>query len=196
MKSKEAKLLSGKEPFTNNGILTDYTVNDFWSFQFSNILHDPDEIAEFLVAKALGLDKPFNKDHWTLYDIDYNGIRVEVKETAYYHSFNEPGKISNQRVFGITKANSNYENPDEKNRFERQNDVYVFCLLKGETAEDAWPLELSHWEFYIVPTSVINKECGDQKTVSLSRVQNFTKPVDFEHIKETVDRVLHVCNKE
>lgn len=49
------KLLNGREPFTINEIATDYTVQDFWSFQFSNILHDPDEIAEALVAKALGI---------------------------------------------------------------------------------------------------------------------------------------------
>lgn len=74
MKEPSEKLLSGEEMFTDNGKSIGLTVNNFWSFQFSNILHDPDEVAEFLVAKALGLDKPFNKDHWTLYDIDYNMI--------------------------------------------------------------------------------------------------------------------------
>jgi len=186
------KLLSGKEPFTNNGIETKLTVKDFWSFQFSNILHDPDEIAEFLVAKALGNKESYNKDHWTLFDIKYRDKRIEVKETAYYHPFNDqdPDKKSKQRVFGITKANSDYEDPEQENRFERQNDVYVFCLLKGETKEEAWPLELSHWEFYVVPTSVINKECGDQKTVSLSRVQTFTDAVSYNEIRVAVDKAL------
>ena len=103
---KITTLLTGTESFTNEGKPTALTVNDFWSFQFSNILHDPDEIAEFLVAKALGKTLPSNKDHWTLYDIDYKGKRIEVKETAYYHPFNQPGKISHQRVFGITKASA------------------------------------------------------------------------------------------
>ena len=190
MNKPSEQLLSGKEMFTDNGKAIGLTVNDFWSFQFSNILHDPDEIAEFLVAKALGQDKPFNKDHWTLYDIDYNGIRVEVKETAYYHPFNKLGHLSKQRVFGITKANSNYEDPDKENHFERQNDIYVFCLLNGENEEEAWPLEVSHWEFYIVPTSTINKECGDQKTVSLSRVQSFTEAVDYSHIKDAIEGIF------
>ena len=184
------ELLTGKEQFTNNGESIGFSVNDFWSFQFSNILHDPDEVAEFLVAKALGQYKPFNKDHWTLYDIDYSGKRIEVKETAYYHPINKPGQLSKRRVFGISKANSDYEESNQENRFERQNDIYVFCLLTGETAEEAWPLEVSHWQFYVVPTKVINKECGDQKTVSLSRVQTFTKPVDFKHLKEAIDSGL------
>ena len=181
------KLLTGKELFTDNGESIGLNVNDFWSFQFSNILHDPDEIAEFLVAKALGQNMPFNKDHWTLYDIDYNGKRIEVKETAYYHPINKEGQLSKRRVFGITKANSDYEEPNKENRFERQNDVYVFCLLTGENEEDAWPLEVSHWQFYVVPTKVINRECGDQKTISLSRVQKLANPTDFKNLKEVID---------
>ena len=187
MSNKDVMLLSGKELFTDDGESIGFTVNDFWSFQYSNILHDPDQIAEFLVAKALGQDKPFNKDHWTLFDIDYNGVRIEVKETAFYHPFNEPGKLSKQRAFSIRKTNSDYEDPDKENRFERQNDIYVFCLLKGENQEEAWPLEVSHWEFFVVPTTVINRECGNQKTVSLSRVQRFTKAVNYNHLKRAVD---------
>ena len=187
MSNKDVMLLSGKELFTDDGESIGFTVNDFWSFQYSNILHDPDQIAEFLVAKALGQDKPFNKDHWTLFDIDYNGVRIEVKETAFYHPFNEPGKLSKQRAFSIRKTNSDYEDPDKENRFERQNDIYVFCLLKGENQEEAWPLEVSHWEFFVVPTTVINRECGNQKTVSLSRVQRFTKAVNYNQLRSAID---------
>ena len=190
MSNKEVMLLSGDEPFTINGTSIKLTVRDFWSFQFSNILHDPDEIAEFLVAKALDQDKPFNKDHWTLYDIEYKNKRIEVKETAYYHSFNKKGELSKRRVFGITKANSNYEDSEKENRFERQNDIYVFCLLTGENKDDAWPLEVSHWEFYVVPTTVINKECGNQKTVSLSRVQSFARAISYNQLKEAIDNCI------
>ncbi len=184
------KLLSGDEQFVNNGESLGLTVRDFWSFQFSNILHDPDEIAEFLVAKALDLEAPCNKLHWTLYDIDYRGKRIEVKETAYYHSFNEPGEVSSQRSFGIQKANSEYEDANTPNRYERQNDLYVFCLLNGTTSEEAWPLEVSHWEFYVVPTSLINEECGDQKTVSLSRVRSFAEPVSYKELRDVVDKTI------
>ena len=142
------------------------------------------------MAKALDQDKPFNKDHWTLYDIEYKNKRIEVKETAYYHSFNKKGELSKRRVFGITKANSNYEDSEKENRFERQNDIYVFCLLTGENKDDAWPLEVSHWEFYVVPTTVINKECGNQKTVSLSRVQSFARAISYNQLKEAIDNCI------
>ena len=177
-------LLSGKEPFTSNGSATSYTITDYWSFQFSNVLHVPEEVAEFLVAKALGLEKPQNKDTWTLFDMEYRGKRIEVKETSYYHSFNEAGKVSSRRSFGITKAYG------EDGAYERQNDVYVFCLLKGTDEDSAWPLELGHWEFYVVPTSTINELFTDQKTVSLSRIQKIASPVDWDHLRDAVEEVI------
>ena len=61
-------------------------------------------IAEFLVAKALGLEIPQNCHGWTLWDILYKGYRIEIKSTAYYHSWRNDGKVSNRRCFGITKA--------------------------------------------------------------------------------------------
>ena len=47
-------LLSGSEQFTHNGQPIGYSMEDFWRFQFSNIWEMQEEVAEFLVAKALG----------------------------------------------------------------------------------------------------------------------------------------------
>lgn len=178
------KLLKGYEPFTNKYKPIGLSITDFWSFQFSNILHDPDEIAEFLVAKALEQKEPYNKDSWTLFDILYRGKRIEVKQTAYYHPFNEPGKLSLVRRFGIQKVKN------DDGTYERANDIYVFCLLNGEDEESAWPLELSHWEFYVVPTEVIDRECGNQKSVSLSRVRTFAETVDYDNLKGSIDTLI------
>ena len=174
------KFLSGTEPFTQNGEAIGISVIDFWSFQFSNILHDPDEIAEFLVAKALGQTKPYNKNSWTPFDILYRDKRIEVKQTAYYHPFNEPGNISSVRRFGIQQV----KETDDK--YRRQNDIYIFCLLNGENEESAWPLEVSHWTFYMAPTVLINEAFGDQKTVSLSRIREIAHPVAYTQISKSL----------
>ena len=55
--------------------------------------------------------------------------------------------------------------------FERQNDIYVFCLLFGNTREEVNPLNLNNWEFYIVPTSVIYEKCKDGKSIGLNRIK-------------------------
>lgn len=163
---------------------------DFWESKFSNIYNMQDVIAEFIVEKALGIDKAQNIDYWTLYDILYKNFRIEIKETSYYHSWNENGKISKQIMFGITKANSNYETVEMENKFERQNDIYVFCLNIGDTKESSNPMNLNNWEFYIIPTSVINKECRDNKKISLNRVRKLTKKVTYDKLKEKIDEII------
>ena len=94
----------------------DFGIVELWEQKYSNIYNMQETIAEFLVERALGLEKSFNSDYWTLYDILYRDYRIEVKETGYYHPWNEEGNISLQRVFGITKANSNYEDNTKENK--------------------------------------------------------------------------------
>ena len=184
--NNDDQLLSGKELFTLGGKPKGFTVLDFWAFQHSNIWDVQEEIAEFIVAKALGQDMPYNKNGWTLWDMNYRGKRIEVKETGYYHSWRTDGKVSQQRTFGITKANTS--------EFKRQNDIYVFGLILGETREASNPLVLENWRFWVVPTSTINRLCGDNKTISLGRVKRITglkEGLGYGELREAVDRVIN-----
>ena len=189
--SNSENLLSGQEQFTLDGNPTGFTVLDFWAFQHSNIWDVQEEIAEFIVAKALGQDMPYNKNGWTLWDMNYKEKRIEVKETGYYHSWRTDGKVSQQRSFGITKAYSRYK--DNTSEFKRQNDIYVFCLNIGETKEASNPLVLDNWRFWVVPTSTINRLCGDNKTISLGRVKTITKlpeGIGYSDLKGEIDKVI------
>ena len=185
------QLLSGQEQFTLEGNSAGFSVLDFWVFQHSNIWDVQEEIAEFIVAKALGQDMPYNKNGWTLWDMNYRGKRIEVKETGYYHSWRTDGKISQQRTFGITKAYSRYK--DNTSEFKRQNDIYVFCLILGETKEASNPLVLDNWRFWVVPTATINRLCGDNKTISLGRVKTITglkEGLRYGELREAVDQMI------
>ena len=151
-------------------------------------------IAEFLVGKALGLEEPCNRDGWTLWDIDYRGKRIEIKETSYYHSWQEKiaqGRISQQRTFGITPAYTKYK--DSTTVLERQNDIYVFCLNIGNSEEESNPLEMSNWEFYVVPTVVINANCTTaQKSISLGKVRKLAPMTRYQDLKSVIDSI---CDK-
>ena len=181
----------------NSGEPLGFTLLDFWQFQFSNIWDLQEHIADFLVAKALGLDKPFNRSGWTPFDILYKEKRIEVKESGYFYSWQKEGKTTNRRTFGIPQTYTRDKdgnivlNSDGAYLKERQNDIYVFCLNKGKTKEESNPLELEHWEFYVVSTKVINEICGANKTISLSKVQKLANNVSFEEIKPTIDRIIH-----
>lgn len=181
--------LNGNEIFCFNGKETEMSILEFWRWHYSDIFAQHDKIAEFIVAKALGLTKADNTGAWTLYDIDYRNKRIEIKETSYYHSWQTDEEPKSQvRTFSITKAYSEYK--DATSTFERQNDIYVFCLNTGDTRAESYPLNLENWKFYIVPTSIINEYCGDAKSISLGRVERFTKPQKYNEIKDYIDFII------
>lgn len=187
--------ITGYEEFTFDGVSLGSNLIDFWKFRYSNIFDIQGALAEFIVAKALGLSEAHNIEYWTLWDITYRDLRIEVKETSYYHPWNKDGKVSESRSFGITKANSRFAesatgtvDASFENKYERQNDLYVFCLNTGNTPEESYPLDLNHWEFYVIPTDVINETCGDGKTISLGKVRKLAPALRYDQIKEAVDR--------
>lgn len=182
----------GNERFLYNGKELDFEMVDFWRFQYSNIYSLHGEIAEFIIARALGIKEAQNSEYWTLWDISYRNKRIEVKATAYYHLWNSNGKVSKQRVFGIAAANGSYDLEKSGNAdFCRQNDLYVFCLNKGETKENAYPLDMNNWEFYVVPTAFLNKHCTSNKTISLGKVRSFGfAPIAYDELKAEIDRII------
>ena len=184
--------MKGNEKFLFKNENLDFDFSDFWRFQYSNIYSLHGEIAEFIVARALGVTEAQNSAYWTLWDITYRNVKIEVKATAYYHLWNDEAKISKQRTFGITKANGAYDSGVCGNdEFCRQNDIYVFCLNTGETKETSYPLNLDNWEFYIVPTSFINEHCKDNKTISLGRIKSFEfEAKKYDQIKSEIDSII------
>ena len=181
--------MTGKEKFSLSGKELDFDITDFWKFQYSNIYSLHGEIAEFVIARALGIAEAQNSEYWTLWDITYRGVKIEVKATAYFHLWNTDGKISKQRTFSIAPANGDYDKENSGNsELRRQNDLYFFCLINGDTKENSNPLNLNNWEFYVVPTSFLNEHCGNNKTISLGRIRSFGfDGIAYDQLKEKID---------
>lgn len=184
--------MTGKEKFSLSGKKLGFNLTDFWRFQYSNIYSLHGEIAEFIIARALGIEEAQNSEYWTLWDITYRDVRIEVKATAYFHLWNTDGKISKQRTFSIAEANGAYDSEKSGNsELCRQNDIYVFCLINGETMETSNPLDLDNWEFYVVPTAFLNENCGRNKTISLGRIRSFGfEKIPYNQLKEKVDQLV------
>lgn len=99
--------------------------------------------------------------------------------------------MSRQRIFGIGKSNSAYEDQTKENVFEQQNDVYIFCVINGDDPKSGYTLNLDNWDFYVIPTAVISEKCGEQKTISLKRIQNLGYvPVSYEQLKGELARLI------
>ena len=189
--TERAELLNGNEAFMQNGIELGFNVLDYWRFQFSNLVDNLGYVAEFLIAQALSKDEPDNCNGWTVYDVGYRGKRIEVKATSYWQSWKASHIISEQRNFSIRKTYLDYQN--NKSDKARQNDIYIFCLDKGRDEKSSNPMNLENWVFYVVPTKVINEMFGNQKVLSLKRLEKIEKygeGITYDQIKENVDNII------
>lgn len=184
----------GNERFTFDGKEV-FSVLDFWQYRYGYLAGQSPEIAEFLVAKALGVEMAENVAYWTAYDMSYRGLRIEVKTTEYVHPWNKKS-VSHVRTFSIAPSNNRYWGRDEEREVSRQNDLYIFCLNTNKEVQNPRPLILDDWEFFVVETAVINryaekKNNPNQKKISLGVVSRLAQNVvKWDGLKQEIDRII------
>lgn len=179
------------------------TLDDFWSWAYSDLLQNAERgvLAEFLVAKALGIEN-HERISWDKYDLKSDeGISIEIKSSGYFQTWKQD-KASNI-VFGIqpTRGWDNITNTHDT-VIKRQSDIYVFCVHnfgneedeKGGfkwNAKDANPLDLSQWDFYLLPTAILDEKVGRQKTITLKRLQNIgAQRCPYENLHEQIVELI------
>jgi hypothetical protein len=72
----------------------------------------------------------------------------------------------------------------------RSADCYVFCLHTPGRPRPEDVLDTRTWEFYPWSTAGIDAALGAQKTVKLSRLRSFVRPVAFLELRAAVDREI------
>lgn len=165
--------LTGNEEFTLHGASAGITVMDFWRWAYSDLIDNTQRgvIAEFLVYLSLRRSTPNDtqtRENWLPFDITSpSGRRIEVKSAAYIQAWT-PENIFAQIRFDIGKklawdnATATYAASAKRNC-----DLYVFCLFTAKT-KDVPLLDLDYWDFYVLPTSVLDEKVPDQKGIALS----------------------------
>ena len=174
--------------FTHKGEPTCFSILNFWTWMASDVLNNTlrGMVAEYIVSQALEACTPVRVE-WDPVDITTpEGIKIEVKSAAYLQSWHQkrPSTIS----FRIAKTLpwDPKTNQYGKTRV-RSADVYVFCLLTPKDGRTVNPLELTQWEFYVLPTSTLNSSLGNQKTVSLSRLKKLgAVALGYDQIRNAV----------
>jgi hypothetical protein len=174
------QLLSPADPFTSSEGPLDVTVLDFWRWALSDLVSNTTRgwLAEFIVAKALGIAHGV-RTPWDSYDLRLpSGLTIEVKASGFLQAWG--GKQLSKPVFSIRPARAwDAETNTYADEVRRQADVYVFCLLAHRDPETLNPLCVDQWEFYVVPTAVLNERCGTAKALSLRVVQTMTTACGF-----------------
>ncbi len=163
--------LTGDEEFTLHGSGAGISVKDFWSWAYSDLLNNTQRgvMAEFLVYSSFKSEYPPPRTqmrvNWLPFDVTSpSGRRIEVKSAAYLQSWTTdfPAQIQYDIAPKLAWDGKNYATEAKRNC-----DLFVFCLYTALT-RDKSILDLDYWEFYVLPTYILNDRIPNQKTISLS----------------------------
>ena len=197
LKEIKATVKSGEECISNDGISTRYSLLDFWRWSVSDILSNATRgrFAEFIVATAVGGHPVSLRDEWDAYDfISEEGIKIEVKSAAYIQGWKQ--KTLSTISFSIKKAkvwdSVTYKREDEPSRAA---DVYVFCHLKHIDQETIDPLKMEQWDFYVLPTNILNNYPRSQHSITINSLKKLIDPVAYKDLKTEIEKAYEEQKK-
>ena len=74
---------TGDEHFSFEGMPTGFLLNDFWRWQSSDLLNNAlrGVLAEYIVAKALGIETNGPRVEWEPFDLLFNGRETKANGT-------------------------------------------------------------------------------------------------------------------
>jgi hypothetical protein len=181
----EAQRKTGGEALHSCGSPIGCTVLDFWQWSASDLVSNATRgrLAEFIVARALGISTDGVRDEWGAYDLTTpEGVKVEVKSAAFVQSWTQQRHSLIQ--FGTRKTrawdpNTNCIAAESK----RQADVYVFALLAHKAKATLDPLDVSQWRFYVVKTVALDS----RHSITLKSLEQLSAgPVEFAGLRVAV----------
>lgn len=195
---KEAVTLTyiGNEPFLINDKPMSITMNDYWRWAYSDLADTRNRsvLAEFLVASSIGvahLDNDISRSALKQYSLlSPDGYKLEIQSAAYIQSWDteHPDHVSFQ--IAPSRLPSINGIPSLDTPLQRKSDVYVFCVYKAMEKDES-PLNLDLWDFYVLPTSVLDEEKPFQKTITLPSLMKL-EPIwcDYYGIPEAIQKVM------
>lgn len=196
---QKIKLLKGNEPFRGRGIRKSLKLLDYWKWSGSELLGNTTRgiLAEFLVAAALGLHKR-PRAEWGGYDLRMeSGTTIEVKSSAYVQSWKQekyfPIKFTiAPRFWSWNPETGKSIGGDVKQRWA---DIYVFCVFTKKK-NPFNPLDTATWDFYVLPTKILDQKCPEQKTIRLSSLEKLSpRKCCYADLKETISDVERGVDK-
>lgn len=179
---------TGEEQLTFHEESLNFKLLDFWRWSVSDILSNATRgrLAEFIIATATNIDITQVRDEWGPYDLlTPGGIKLEIKSAAYLQSWQQ--SIFSTISFSTKLARHwDYLTNKRADIPQPHADVYVFCLLKHENKLTVNPLNLNHWDFYILATHELNNYTRSQHSITLKSLQKLTSAIKYNDIDEIV----------
>ena len=188
------RIMTGEELLKGAENIPCASVLDFWRWQGSNLLDNALRgiLAEFLVALALDRTNT-PRVEWDDCDCrTKEGVRVEVKSSAYIQSWDQ--NTLSRLSFNIApKRALDKQTNTYRGKPGRHSDVYVFCVYTHRDQATINPLDLSQWEFHVLPTKTLNTQAPTQKTITLSSLINRFNPANppYSHLRQAIQTAAH-----
>lgn len=181
---------TGDEPMHRDGRNLDANLLDFWQWSCSDLVSNATRgvLAEYVVAKALGIDTAGVRDEWAAFDLlTSSGVKVEVKSAAYVQSWYQKKLSCIQFLTPMTRAWDSTTSV-QSTELKRQADVYVFAVLAHRDKATIDPLNVNQWEFYVVPTIALNARTRSQHSITLKSLCALCETcVPFEQLSAAVE---------
>jgi hypothetical protein len=172
-------------PLQGDERLLDGSVADFWRWALSDLRMNNARgwFAEYLVARVVGDPRP-GRTEWDSYDIESReGIKIEVKTSSYWQSWAQRAPSS------ITFKGLRSRKWTPQTGYEPEPsivaDVLVFAIQAAPSAEAYDPLDLSQWDFYVLPSSIIRERLGNSVGIATLR-QLGGGPVKLEALRAAI----------
>lgn len=187
---------TGAEGFHVQGKALGFDLLSFWQWSTSDLVSNVSRgrLAEYLVARALGLASDGVRDEWAAFDLlTPSGIKVEVKSAAYVQSWRQRALSAVSFVVPKTLAWDAETNVQDREA-RRQADVYVFALLAHVDKATIDALDLGQWRFYALATSVLDARTRSQHSITLKSLEELTgPPVEYARLREMVENAARTA---
>jgi len=181
---------TGSEPLHANGARLGPTLLDCWQWAGSDLVSNAQRgvLAEFLVAAALGVGGGVRTE-WDAFDlITSDGLKVEVKSAGYVQAWAQRAlsrihfDIAPKRAWD---AATNESSPEPL----RSADVYVFALHAHTDQATLDPLDVTQWDFRVLPTSTLDAAAPSQGRIGLTRLDSLgAERADFGALAAAIAR--------
>ena len=177
-------LRSGDEPFRGDG--ASLRLIDYWRWSGSSLMDNTARgmLAEFLVATAVG-QQEIPRVEWERFDLRTpSGVTIEVKSAAAIQSWKQAGPTPIQFTIG-PRQGWDPETGKYIEQARRWADLYVFCVLEG-----ADPLDMDKWQFYVLPSAVLDDACRQQQAIRLGPLKLLSpRACSYRDLKRTIEDV-------
>ncbi|HEY4099873.1 MAG TPA: hypothetical protein VGM20_03230 [Gemmatimonadales bacterium] len=179
----------GSEPFRAGGADIGAILLDFWQWSVSDLVSNATRgrLAEYIVAKGIGVSTAGVRDEWAACDLCTSaGVQVEVKSAAYLQSWHQKDYSTIQ--FSVRKAREwSSETNVVGTEPVRTAHVYVFALLFHKSKATLDPLNLDQWQFFVLPTRTLDERERSQSSITLASLEGLVQAIPFAGLRHAVE---------